>query len=100
MHCTHKLSKAHEEPICRNCGAKLRGGSDLRRVGPMNNTKDTLLKICDLVTGQHLTPSECEKVIQYFARCQRMNANEAAFDRDFVNEYFRVNPPLRALRQG
>ncbi len=23
MHCTHKLSKAHEEPVCRTCGAQL-----------------------------------------------------------------------------
>jgi len=23
MHCTHNLSKAHEEPVCRTCGARL-----------------------------------------------------------------------------
>ena len=23
MHCTHKLSKAHEEPVCRTCGERL-----------------------------------------------------------------------------
>ena len=23
MHCTHKLSKAHEEPVCRTCWARL-----------------------------------------------------------------------------
>lgn len=23
MHCNHKLSKAHEEPVCRTCGANL-----------------------------------------------------------------------------
>lgn len=66
----------------------------------MNNTKDTLLKICDLATDQNLTASECEEVVKYFARCHRMEVHRAAFDRDFVNEYFRVNPPLKVSRRG
>jgi len=34
MHCTHKLSKAHEEDFCRECGQDIRGGSDRRIVRP------------------------------------------------------------------
>ncbi len=47
MHCTHKLSKAHEEDFCRECGEDIRGGSDRRIVRPWVGKLHHARTLCD-----------------------------------------------------